>query len=159
MGFFDKLKAVKNMVTGGAAEVVASIEHDGELSVGEPFNIKVQALTKDADLKIGKVYLKLRAVEHIEAEGIEVEYEGGEREVEHEIVKKTVETYNHEILVDGPQTMEANETYEWNVEVTIPEKCNGTYNGVHAEHRWMFFVGLDAFGNDPDSGWIPFDIY
>ncbi|GAA4852077.1 hypothetical protein [Algivirga pacifica] len=159
MGLFDKIKSVANMVTGGAAEVVASIDHDGELVLGEPFKIRVQALAK-SNLSIDKVYLKLKSEERVEVEGIEVEYEeDGEREIEHTIARKTTVTYEHELLVAGPQTLNDGETYEWEIEVSIPENNNGTYRGIHAKHEWKFFVGLDAFGNDPDTGWIPFEIY
>jgi hypothetical protein len=53
MGFFDKVKAMKNAVTGGAAKV--SIDC-GKLSFDEPFNIVVRAKTEDAPVKISRVY-------------------------------------------------------------------------------------------------------
>lgn len=158
MGFWDKVKSVKNMVTGGAAKVhVEFMEHEREL--GEPFNVKITAHVKDADLSINGVYLKLRAEERIEADGIEVEYEHGEQEVEREIVRKSVTTFQHEINVSGPEDLTANETYEWEVEIVIPDNLNGTYRGQFAWHEYALFAGLDATGNDPDSGWVGFEIY
>ncbi len=158
MGFWDKVKSVKNMVTGGGAKVYIEFLDD-ELSLGEPFHVKIIAEVSSTDLDIRGVYLKIEAQERIEAEGIEIEYEGGEREVEHEIVRKTVETFRDEIRVSGPETLAANETYVWETEITLPENLNGTYHGVHAWHEYAMFAGLDAPGNDPDSGWVGFEIY
>ncbi len=57
------------------------------------------------------------------------------------------------------QEIENGETKTWTVEVTIDPENNGTYRGVHARHEWQAYAGLDAFGNDPDSGWVGFEIY
>ncbi len=156
MGFFDKLKAVGNAITGGAANV--SIVVDGEPVLGEPFNVIITADVK-SDVKVDKIYLLVKAWEEVKAEGVEIEYEDGEMEVEKEMVHKVVDTFNAEIAVDGAQELSAGEKYEWVVEVNVPTEHNGTYRGVHARHEWQLFAGLDAFGNDPDSGWVGFEIY
>lgn len=157
MGFWDKVKSVGNMITGGAAEVMVTVDNDAE--IGEPFNITIKAGVKDQDVKIDKVYLKIKSFEEVKAEGVEIEVEDGETEIEKEMVHKIVETYATEIAVDGPQTLEGGQTYEWTVEVVIPDNNYGTYKGPHARHEWQLFAGLDAFGNDPDSGWLTFEIY
>ncbi|PWJ42797.1 sporulation protein [Sediminitomix flava] len=158
MGFWDKVKQVKNMVTGGAAEVVV-LFHENELELGKPFNITIKAQVKDVDLAIDKVYLKLRAEERVEGEGVEIEYEEGETEIEREIIHLRTTTYEDKLMVEGPMTLEAQQVYEWNVQLVIPEDLNGTYKGKFAWHEYALFAGLDAAGNDPDSGWVPFDIF
>lgn len=158
MGLWDKVKSVKNMVTGGGAEVSVIFEHERQ-TLGEPFRVLIRAEIKDADIEIEKVYLNVRAAEHIEADGIEIEYEGGEQEIEREIVRKQTETFRLQVEVAEAQTLSANESYEWQAEILIPEELNGTYEGKFAWHVYELFAGLDAPGNDPDSGWIPFEIY
>jgi hypothetical protein len=149
MGFFDKL-------TGGAAEVRVAVL--GEPILGEPFQVEISAAATSG-FKINKVYLLVKAWEEVKAEGVEIEIEDGELEVEKEMVHKIVDTFNAEIEVDGTQEIDSGETKTWTVEVTIDPENNGTYRGVHARHEWQLYVGLDAFGNDPDSGWVGFEIY
>ncbi len=156
MGFWDKVKSVKNMVTGGAADMEVSLSD--ERSLGEPFMVRISAIMK-GDLKISKVYLKIRAMEYIEADGIEIEYENGEQEVEREIVRKSTETFHQDYNVSGPEELDEGETYTWEYEVILSDDLNGTYQGVHALHQWEIYAGLDAMGNDPDTGWRTFEIY
>lgn len=156
MGFWDKVKSAGSALTGGGAIVRVFV--DGEPILGEPFHVIVSAEMKK-DMKVNKIYLYVRAYEEVRADGVEIEYENGRQEVEREMMHKIVDTFNTEIVVDGSQELEGGETYEWTVEVNIPTDYNGTYRGVHAKHEWMVYAGLDAFGNDPDSGWVGFDIY
>lgn len=156
MGFFDKIKSGVNALTGGAADVRVAVL--GEPVLGEPFQVEISA-TATADFKINKVYLLVKAWEEVKAEGVEIEIEDGELEVEKEMVHKIVDTFNAEIEVDGTQDIDSGETKTWTVEVTVDPENNGTYRGVHARHEWQLYAGLDAFGNDPDSGWVGFEIY
>ncbi|GLS24292.1 sporulation protein [Marinibactrum halimedae] len=158
MGIWNKVKAVKNMMTGGGAKVSIVSEQE-TLRLGEPFTLTVRVEVADNDINIDKAYLLIRSVERIEAEGIEIEYEDGEREVEHEIVRKSTETFNADFEITGEQTLSANEVYEWSTEITLPVELNGSYQGKYAWHTYTMFAGLDALGNDPDSGWISFEIY
>jgi len=156
MGFWDKVKSVKNMVTGGAADMEVMLPD--ERSLGEPFIVRISAIMK-GDLNISKVYLKIRAMEYIEADGVEIEYEHGEQEIEREIVRKSTETFHQDYNVSGPEELEEGETYTWEYEVVLSDDLNGTYQGVHALHQWEIYAGLDAMGNDPDTGWRTFEIY
>ena len=159
MGFWDKVKSVKNMVTGGGAEIIVATEQT-ENSLDQPLIIHIKAMIKDADIKIDKVYLYIRATEEVVARDIDmVRDRDGDFERYVEDVSNTVQTFKTEIVVDGPQTLDANETYEWTTEVDLPSNLNGTYRGENASHEWEMYAGLDAFGNDPDSGWVRFDIY
>lgn len=156
MGFWDKVKSAGSALTGGSADVKVFV--NGEPVLGEPFHVTISAQMK-GDLKVNRIYLLMKAWEEVKADGIEIEYENGQQEIEREMVHKIVDTFNTEIDVDGAQELETGETYEWTVEVNVPTDYNGTYRGVHARHEWQLYAGLDAFGNDPDSGWVGFEIY
>ncbi len=157
MGFWDKVKAVKNMVTGGGAKVYVEVV---EPSLEEPFIVKVKAVVGDADVKIDKVYLKIRGLESTTVRNVEVARQNGDMiDVDHRDVSGSEVTYNIDINVSGPEQLRANGEYEWEKEVQLPTNALSTYNGINAEHQWQMFAALDAFGNDPDSGWVSFEVY
>jgi hypothetical protein len=152
MGFFDKIKSAVNVVTGGAAEVNLSF---GEVKFGEPISIHVRALAK-SDLKIEKVYLQLRGVEEINVDDVDYEDRDGDGDKErtHENVRKQHETYEMEQVISGAQELENGQEYEWTTEIQLPDHLQSPYRGRYCTHSYKIFVGLDAFGNDPDSGWV-----
>ena len=152
MGLFGKLKAMKNAVTGGAASVYIESEN---LSFTEPFKIKVIAQTGDAPVKVSKVYLKIVGTEEVEVPDVDVVYDDdGDEYRRAETVWASNETIELEILMAHGQELEANETYEWETEVELPEGAPAIYRGYYCQHTYQAFAGLDCFGNDPDSGWI-----
>ena len=154
MGLWDKIKSVKNMVTGRGAQVFVTV--DEEPAMGEPFKVYIKAIIKDADLKIDKVYLNIKAEERVTVYDVDVFRND---EVYTEEVTNITETYRSEDVVSGPETLEANKEYNWEFEVVLSDDLSSTYHGENAIHEWKFFAGLDAFGNDPDSGWITVDIW
>lgn len=157
MGFWDKVKSAGSALTGNSADVKVFV--NGEPILGEPFQITISAHMK-SDLKVNRIYLLMKAWEEVQAEDVDVEYHNGHQEVERELVRNVVDTFNQEFDVDGAQELQEGETYEWTIEVNVSaDDHNGTYRGVQARHEWQLYAGLDAFGNDPDSGWVGFEIY
>ena len=152
MGFFDKIKSAVNVVTGGAAELNVSF---GEVKFGEPITVYVRALAK-SDLKIDKVYLKLRGVEEVIVDDHDYQDKDGDgdREETHETIEKRHETYEMEQVISGVQELENGQEYEWTTEIQLPEHLQAPYRGRYCTHNYKIFVGLDAFGNDPDTGWV-----
>lgn len=152
MGLFDKMKAMKNAVTGGAAKVYLDCE---ALSFTEPFKVTVRAQTDDAPVKIDRVYLYIKGYEEVEIPDVDVIYEeDGEANRRVEIVRASNQTIDLDITVADGQELDANESYEWEVEVELPEDAQPVYRGRYCQHTYRAFAGLDCFGNDPDSGWI-----
>ncbi|MBF0187254.1 MAG: sporulation protein [Magnetococcales bacterium] len=148
MGFFDGLKSMTNAITGGAAKVDLEVL---DPTVRGPFTVVVRALVGDADLEINRVYVKVCSEEEVEPRGV-YDAEGNELEIE-------VQTFAAEYEVAGAATLPAGSEHEWAVEIELPEGCQPSYKGPNAEHEWEFFAGLDAFGNDPDSGWIDVEVW
>ena len=148
MGFFSKLK---NAVTGGAAEVNVEI---GEAVAGEGLPVKVVARAQST-FKINRVYLLVRASEEAVVRDIDVHRDGG---LIQEDVHGEIETCNMEINIADAMTLEEGADYEWETTVELPEDVNPTFRGEIIRHTWQLQAGLDAFGNDPDSGWIEFDV-
>ena len=152
MGFFDKVKAMKNTLTGGAAKVY--IECD-EISFTEPFKVTVRADIDSSNLIVDRIYLKIEGNEEIEVPDVDVAYDSnGEEHRRLEIVTSANTTVSFDITVAYKQELEANQSYEWEVEVELPEDAPRVYHGHFCQHTYSAFAGLECFGNDPDSGWL-----
>lgn len=148
MGLLSKLKAAKNYVTGGGAEV--RVRCVGEAERGAPLEIQVACKVKDASMEVSRVYVKLRAIERIRF----TDYDADGREHE----RKDATTFRGELDVAGPHTLEAGQEYTWSGEFNIPADAKPTYIGVHCKHQWEVCAYLDKKGNDPDSGWKSFHL-
>jgi len=158
MGFFDKLKSAANFITGGGA--VVNVATEDQISDGrEPVKIFVQVQTKDGDIDIRNCYVKVRAIETVWARDIDAyqEVDGSYVRIEEEVTN-SVTTYETELIAAGAQTLDANETFEFEVALEIPADIAGTYRGENAEHVWQIYAGLDVPGNDPDSNWVTIEI-
>ncbi|MBF0530765.1 MAG: hypothetical protein HQK55_16160 [Deltaproteobacteria bacterium] len=111
MGFLDKIKAAAKFVTGGGAKVTLEVD---TATIGQPMNIKIQAVISDTDLKIQKVYLNVRATEHVTVPNVKVAKEENDAIVSaFEDVSAEVETFQQEINITAPLTLSAKQTYNW----------------------------------------------
>ena len=149
MGLFDKLKSAVNFVTGGGAVVKitpANAVYDGT----SPVKVKVSAQIKDAPLNAKKIYLQVRSQERVQFK----EKQDG-KEV---TISKSHTSYEHTLDFAGGQTLEANKSYEWDTEFTLPAQIPGSVDGTLFNHVWEVMAGIDVSGNDPDSGWVQIKI-
>ncbi|MBF0263916.1 MAG: hypothetical protein HQL46_01495 [Gammaproteobacteria bacterium] len=64
-----------------------------------------------------------------------------------------VKSIKNAVTAADAQELEANQTYEWIVDVELPENAPTIFYGRFCQHSYQAFAGLDCFGNDPDSGW------
>lgn len=156
MGLFDKVKSLKNAITGGAAQVYLDTE---SISFGEPFDVVVRVQVQDADVKVNRIYLEIEGREEIEVPDVDVVYEeDGDQERRREIVRAGSVTTELKITVAEGQELEANKSYEWTVSVELPNNALPAYEGRYCQHSYVARASLDCFGNDPDSGWLELDI-
>ena len=149
MGFFSNLK---NFVTGGGAKVTIEVI---EPALGGPFQVKIHAEVEDADIEIKEVYLKVASLETVIIKDVEIAKMIDEKmETVREDIENTTTVHDQKIEVAGEQTLKANEEYDWETTVTLPENALPSFIGITAKHEWKLMAGLDTSGNDPDSGWI-----
>jgi len=156
MGLMDKLKSMKNAITGGGATVRLEV---GSAVREAPFPVRVMATIADADLKIEKVYVNVEGIETTEME-VEVETKDEKQAIKKNLEKKINEasTYHQEIVLAGAQTLAAKQEYAWEGTIQLPASALVTYNGVNARHEWRLIAALSVTGNDPDSGWVTIDV-
>ena len=152
MGLFDKLKAVKNVITGGAAKVYVDCDN---FSLNEPFRVTVRALIDDAPVKMSRAYLYIKGEEQIEVPDTDVVFdeEGGPQR-RTETVYASHETLRLDITVADGEELQPHQAYKWEVEVELPSSAPQIYRGCYCQHVYSMYAGLDCFGNDPDSGWV-----
>ena len=157
MGFFDKIKAAANKLTGGGAKVTITIEGT---DVKSTIKVNVTAEIKDAPIEIKKVYLWVKSVEKINIPRNEMQkgVSLGEKPDHGVNIEKDVFT-KQEFEISGAETLQGGQTYNWSYEFQLSTgNINPSYQGRFARHEWLFQVGLDAKGNDPDSGWQMFKL-
>jgi sporulation-control protein spo0M len=139
MGFLDKIKAVGSAVTGGAAKV--SLEYPLQpLKPGDPLAVKVTVVSMGKEVKSSGVFVDIYATEK------------GQLKCSRcgEMTQIQMNTVKQAIPVGPAMVLQPNETKTFESTIQIP-MGQPTYNG-HVNHEWTIRGRLEAFGNDPDSG-------
>jgi hypothetical protein len=147
MGFMDKLKSMKNYVTGGGAKVSLQI---GNAARGVPIPVLVRAEIEGAPINATKIYVAARAVETVNLVHRDRDGGFGDKDRVHEAET----TFSQEFVIMGPVQLAPNSRHEWQGQIMLPYEAQPTYRGKHAKHEWSFLAALDVAGNDPDSGWV-----
>ena len=156
MGLLDKVKSLKNAVTGGSAKVYVDVQH---AKLAEPFEVVIRAQPQGCDVKFDRVYLDVEGMESVEVPDYDFEYEeDGVRRRRTEIVRKKAKTVDLKMTVADAGEIKEGETGEWKIEVRLPEGSIPEFRGKYSRHSYRLRAGLDCFGNDPDSGWIDFRV-
>ena len=153
MGLWDTLKGAVQSMTGGAAEVQVEV---GASTLGAPTFVRITAQA-NADIDIQSVYLLVRAHEEAEVRDVDYDYEDGRRRIEY--VRGHHQTFSGRFEIAGAQALSSGQNYTWEGEFVIPEDNHPSFDGYMISHTWQLQAGLDARGNDPDSGWLAFDVW
>jgi sporulation-control protein spo0M len=139
MGFLDKMKAAGSAITGGSAKV--SIEYNHQpMKPGDPLQVKVTVVSVGKEVKSGGVFVDVHAREQ------------GQVKCNHcqQMVNVNHETIKSAIPIGPAFVLQPNETKTFEATINLP-MGQPTYNG-QIRHTWQIRGRLDAFGNDPDSG-------
>ncbi len=155
MGLWDKVKSVANKITGGGAKVTLTVEGT---ELKGTIKVHISAEIKDAPINVTKVYLYVRSVERVNIPKNAMPSNSGAAAETGVTLDKEVYPQT-EFVVAGVQTLEGGKTYNWSYDLNLAGTTVPAYHGVYAHHEWQFFAGLDAPGNDPDSGWQTVSLY
>ena len=155
MGFLDKVKALKNAITGGGADVKVSCT---KARLGDEFEISVTAKISDADLMIKRAYIQIEGREDVEVpytlpKSNDINEESRSKTNTKKLARSNITTYDQEIEITDTQILSANQLYEWSMRTSLPKDGLPVYKGTHCTHYYRVKVSLDCTGNDPDSGW------
>ena len=154
MGFFNKVKGAMSKLTGGGAKVTVMV--NGNELHGN-INVTVNAEIKDNPIDIKKVYLWVKSVEKIDIPKNSMPL--NMRDSTTFGLKVSNDRFpKKEFVVAEAQTLEGKQSYTWSIDIKLDGDVVPSYIGRFANHEWLFYAGLDAKGNDPDSGWQKFDL-
>jgi len=145
MGFLDKMKSVGSAMTGGAAKV--SLEYPMRaLKIGEPIQVKVTVVSTGKEVKSSGVFVDVEAAEvgHVQCGNCKKD------------VAINIQTIKQAIPIASAFVLQPNEMKAFEATVQIP-MGQPTYNG-HIRHEWKIRGRLEAFGNDPDSGYQTIEV-
>jgi len=139
MGFLDKMKSVGSAMTGGAARVSIEYNHS-PVKPGDALPVKVTVISMGKEVKSSGVFVDFEAAETGQ---VKCKHCGQMTDVKHETIKQS-------IPVGPAMVLQPNETKVFEQTIQIP-MGQPTYAG-QISHEWKIRGRLDAFGNDPDSG-------
>ncbi len=148
MGIMDKLKSAGKALTGGQADI--SIEYPTQpILRGQPFKVKITVRSTGGEVKSGGIYVDLMAQEIGNLSG------NGRcatcQQSVHAPVKIHKHTFDQQFTIGPAFVLGANETKVFDGQITIPTNYQGTYQGS-INHNWQIRGRMEAFGNDPDTG-------
>jgi sporulation-control protein spo0M len=145
MGFLDKVKSVGTAMTGGAAKVSIEYPHQS-VRPGDSVAVKVTVVSMGKEVKSGGVFVDVIAEENGK---VKCKKCGLEADLRRETVKQSIPV--------GPAfVLQPSETKVFDATIQVPSG-QPTYNG-QVSHQWKIRGRLDAFGNDPDSGFQALEI-
>jgi hypothetical protein len=145
MGLLDKMKAAGSAMAGTSARV--SIEYPLQpMKSGESIKVKVTVVSTGREVKSGGVFVDVHAME------------SGQVKCKHcaQMTQVQTETVKQAIPVGPAFVLQPNESKTFEATIQIPGG-QPSYNG-QIRHEWKIRGRLDAFGNDPDSGFQTIEI-
>jgi hypothetical protein len=150
MGFFDKIRGAVHAVTGGAASVTIEI-HPHMGFPGDMLGVRITATAKANPIKGDGIWVDIRGVEEIRVKQSESEHLADDLEINRTSLEQKFQ-------IAGPFELGANQTGQWEGMIQIPATAQPTFDGAICDHGWGIRGRLSMFGNDPDSGFVPFRV-
>jgi sporulation-control protein spo0M len=145
MGFLDKMKDMGSAMTGGAARVSIEYPHQ-PMRPGDSIQVTVTAVSTGKEVKSGGVYVDIHATEQGQVKCKTCQ----------KMTSVSNETVKQAISIAPAFVLQPNESKSFQATIQIP-MGNPSYNGT-IRHEWKIRGRLDAFGNDPDSGFQTIEV-
>lgn len=161
MGFFSN---IANSITGNWADVSVSAQPAAR-GQAAPFSVRVAV--KSNEMEFEKIVVEVACAEIIEIPN----YRDGAMNNDaqkgtgftassgNQINVKTRESlFTQEIQVSGAGKLAANAQQTYEGSVNLPANLPPSMRGRHARFEWQVRASIVMRGNDPDSGWQPFEV-
>lgn len=154
MGLFSNLK---NFVTGGGADV--SLEVIDKAKRGSSVTVRVTAVIGQADIEIEHVSVKVVGRESVKIPNVKVAKTVNDVvQIEKKTVDHSENTFDAKSELASEMTLKAAQSYTWETDIELPEDALPTFEGKNAKHTWRAMASLVMRGNDPDTGWLDFEV-
>ena len=155
MGFLDTFINIKNLVTGGSAEVRLEI---GAVKNMKPFEIMMQVDVAREDIKIEGAYLLIQGIEDINMPHRNLSNRDDKGAAKKDTARSHTVTSEQKIEISDDLELEANEKYTWTAIAELSPYNQPAYEGKYCKHYYRVKAYIDCYGNDPDSGWVNLNI-
>jgi hypothetical protein len=150
MGFFDKIKGAMNAVSGGGAKVTVEFAPSVAFP-GEGMQVRVTATSSGGAVKGDGVFVDVQGVEQVKL------LPGSAPNVQQE-VSVAKPTFEQSYRISGPYVLGPGQSMQWEGIVQLPPNAQPSFDGALCDHDWGVRGRLEAFGNDPDSGYVRFRV-
>ena len=154
MGFLDKMSGAVKSMTGDAAKVSIEYPHS-PVHLGDAMKVTVTIVSTGGEVKSNGVYVDLKAKEEGSVFKRVTCMKCGHMENEHIYLDK--KTLEHAIPIAPAFVLGDNESKTFEADIQVPYNAQPTYHGSF-KHEWYIRGRLDAFGNDPDSGFLRIEV-
>jgi sporulation-control protein spo0M len=142
MGFFDKVKGALNAVTGGAA-TVQFMYGPQIIFPGEQVQVGIGVTSTGQQVQSKGVFIDLAATEIVDFKDSSDNH-----------IRYQEQTFYREIQVAPPFALAPGQTQQFQVVFVVPPEARASFHGKLCRHQWQIRARVEAFGNDPDTGWI-----
>jgi sporulation-control protein spo0M len=144
MGFFDKIKGAVQAVTGGATRVSLEVQ-PSLVFPGDEVHVKIIATSTGNEVKSKGTFVDLKATEEVKIHDSESKRD----------IAQATDTIQQTFQIAGDFVLAPNETKTFEGTFRLPQNVLPTYSGTHTQHVCRLRGRIEAFGNDPDSGFNP----
>ncbi len=142
MGLLDKVKGALHAVTGGSTTVQFMFGPQ-ILFPGEQVQIGISATSTGNQVQSKGVFIDLAGTELIDFT------DANDNHIRHQ-----ERTFYREIQGAAPFVLAPGETKQFQITLLVPMELRPTFQGQLCRHQWQIRGRIEAFGNDPDTGWI-----
>ena len=142
MGLLDEMKGALNAVTGGAAKV-QFMYGPQVLFPGEQVEVGINAASTGQQVQSKGLFIDLSATEVIDF-----------KDQSDNHVRYQEQTFYREIQVAPAFVLVPGETKQFRAVFVVPPEVRPSFDGKLCRHHWQIRGRVEAFGNDPDTGWV-----
>lgn len=154
MGIWDKIKSAKNYLTGGGVSL--ELLNPEICYLRKPFNVVLYVKVDEVDVEIDSIYIHLKQQEKVSVPVRKRNSQGDSRSgMEH----KTHLLYERKFLIEEDVILDANERYEFEVEIELPPNAFPSFLGKYTELVWSMRAVAEKSGTNPKSEKFIFEPY
>ncbi len=154
MGIWDKIKSAKNYLTGGGINL--ELINPEICYLRKPFNVVLYIKVEDRDIEVDSIYIQVKQEEIVRVPVKSKNMNGHKtKRTEH----KTHLLYERKILIEQDVILDAQEEYDFEVEIELPPDAFPAFIGKYTELVWTMKGVVEKPGTNPKSNIIRFDPY
>ena len=163
MGLFDAVKGMVQAVTGGGVRV--TIECDPFAFPGEELRVRVSVTSTGGEVKSQGVFVDILGSEHVKIPASPVPQNAprpateappaGQSSTPPKDIEASHVSCSQSFQIAPAVVLAAGESRQFEGAIRLPPGLQPSYAGRHAQHSWFIRGRLEAWGNDPDSGYQP----